>query len=53
MQGYNLAAQIQHERLLKKLDGTFSISHHFEDVIEGLGAYDAAMEDDYEVVPKN
>ena len=39
MQGYNLAAQIQHERLLKVLDGTFSMSAHFGDLIGGLGAY--------------
>ena len=46
MQGYNLAAQIQHERLLKTLDGTFRMSDHLDDLIGGLGAYAAVMNDD-------
>ena len=45
MQGYNQAAQIQHQRLLKELDGTFSISHHLDDLIVGLAAY-AEMNDE-------
>ena len=48
MQGYNLTARIQHERLLKELDGTFSVLQHFDDVIGGLGAYADAMEGDYD-----
>ena len=48
MQEYNLAARVQQERLLKELDGTFNISGNLDDVIGGLGAYEAAMEGDYD-----
>ena len=48
MQGYDLTAQIQHERLLKELNGTFGVLNHVDGVIGGLGAYADAMEGDYD-----
>ena len=51
MQWYNLTAQIQHERLLKELNGTFGVLNHFDDVISGLGAYAGTMDGDEDDFP--